>query len=341
MKIKKIPLLLSMLLLFAMMPIMAYAEDKPSFILTTSINEANVGDEVIFTVEGHSAKNVYGYELRLSYDPKMLEFRKASTAWEGFTVPPIVEDGSIIFAHSKVGNAVGENGDMHLATLRFEAIGKGDASVQLTRVKLVDNDGSSITSEPALISKLSISTTSYIDTAGHWAEESISRATEKGWVKGYPDGRFAPDKEVTRAEFITMLARALALTASSDQDHTFKDDAQIPQFAKAHVSQSVAAGLVKGYGDETFRPSQWITRSEITVMVMRAIGYEDEMEVSPALAYDDADQIPAWAYPAIAAGTEMGIVKGKGQNKFAPSSNSTRAEAVTLLLRIVDHIGTN
>lgn len=316
---------------------MAYAEDKPSFILSTSINNAKVGDEVVVTVDGHSAKNVYGYELRLSYDPKVLKFRQASTTWEGFTVPAIVEDGQIIFAHSKVGNVVGENGKMHYASLRFEAIDQGDSSVQLTRVKLVDDDGSSFTSEPGLISKVIISM-NYVDTEGHWAEESIRRATAKGWVKGYPDGRFAPDKEVTRAEFITMLSRALELTPSSNQAQTFKDDEHIPLFAKAHVSQSVAAGLVKGYSDETFRPSKWITRSEITVMVMRAIGYKDEMDVSPTITYDDAEQIPNWAYPAIAAATDMGIVKGKSKNKFAPISNSTRAEAVTLLLRIVDHI---
>jgi len=341
-KITKLPLLLSklllsVLLLFTMIPIMAHAEDKSSFTLSSSVSNAIVGDEVVVSVEGDSTKNVFGYELRLSYDPNILKFSQASTTWDGFTVPPIVEDGIIIFAHTKVGDTLGENGKMHFASLKFKAIGQGEALVQLTRVKLVDRDGSSITSEPALISKLSIST-NYIDTEGHWAEESINRATAKGWVKGYPDGRFAPDKEVTRAEFITMLSRALALTASTEGAHTFKDDAQIPPFAKAHVSQAVAAGLVRGYDDATFGPSQWINRFEMTVVIMRAIGYEDKMDSSSTLTYNDVDQIPDWAYPAIAAATDIGIAKGRGNNKFAPGGYSTRAEAVTLLLRIVDHI---
>ena len=160
-----------------------------------------------------------------------------------------------------------------------------------------------------------------------------------GWIKGYPDGTFAPNKEVTRAEFTTMLSRALALSSSSDQAQTFKDYEQIPQFAKSHISQAVAAGLVKGYEDATFRPSQWINRSEMTVMLMRVIGYEDNLKNSSStLAYDDADQVPEWAYPAIATATDLGIVEGRGKNKFAPDGYSTRAEAVTLILRIVDHI---
>lgn len=343
MKIQKFPLLLSklllsMLLLFTMMPIMANAEDKPSFSLSSSISNAKVGDEVVVTVEGHSAKNVFGYELRLSYNPKVLKFRQASTTWEGFTVPTIVEEDKIIFAHTKVGNAVGESGDVQFASLRFEAISQGDASVQLTRVKLVDRNSSSTTSEPGLFMKVAI-LGNYLDTKGHWAEENIARATAMGWIQGYSDGTFAPDKEVTRAEFTTMLSRALTLSSPSDSAQSFKDDEQIPEFAKSHVSQAVAAGLVKGYDDATFRPSQWINRSEMTVMLMRVIGYEDKMNNSgPTLAYDDADQVPEWAYPAIATATDMGLVKGRGKNKFAPGGYSTRAEAATLILRIVDHI---
>ena len=76
----------------------------------------------------------------------------------------------------------------------------------------------------------------------------------------------------------------------------------------------------------------------MTVVLMRAIGYEDTKDSSSTLTYDDVDQIPDWAYPAIAAATDIGIAKGRGNNKFVPGGYSTRAEAVTLLLRIVDHI---
>lgn len=323
---------------------MAYAEDKTTFSLSSSISKVKVGDEVVVTVEGHSVKDVYGYELRLSYDPKVLKFRQASTTWEGFTVPPIVENGKMTFAHTKVSNIKGESGHVRFASLRFEAIRQSDAAIQLTRVKLVDSIGGSTITEPGLLLKVNISMKNpinYLDIKGHWAEENIARATEMGWINGYPDGRFAPQNEVTRAQFTTMLSRALALSSPSspsDLAQTFKDHESIPEYAKSHVSQAAAAGLVRGYEDATFRPSRWITRSEITVMLMRVLGYEDKLDSSPPLAYDDTVQIPDWAYPAIATASDIGIVKGRGNNKFAPGGYTTRAESVTLILRILDRI---
>lgn len=343
MKIRILPLLLSMLLLIAILPTLASADadEKTAYSLSSSISHSKVGEEVVVAIESHNAKDVYGYELRLSYDPKSLKFRQATTAWEGFTVPPIVENGTIIFAHTKIGNAKGESGHVAFATLRFEAISQSDAGVELTRVKLVDSGGGSTTAEPGIVHKIDISNRDPVrfhDIQGHWAEDDIVRATEMGWVNGFPDGSFAPQNEVTRAQFTTMLSRALALSSSSDEARTFKDYELIPVYAESHVSNAAAAGLVKGYEDATFRPSQAITRSEITVMLMRALGYEDKMDPALPLAYDDADRIPDWAYPAIATASDLGIVKGRAHNQFAPDAYTTRAEAVTLILRLLDRI---
>ena len=343
MKIRILQLLLSALLLFAMLPTMAFAQDNPHFTMSSSTNLANVGDEVMITVEGHHLNDAYGYELRLSYDPSLMKFHQATTNWAGFTVPPIVENGRVIFAHTIVGNNKGENGQVRLASLRFEVIGEGDAAVELTRVKLVDSKGVSTTAEPSIVVDITnpipvIDRVYYQDTIGHWAEKEIARATEQGWVTGYPDGRFAPQEEVNRAQFTTMLARALELSDPMDQAPTFKDHDQIPEYAKAHVAQTMAAGLVKGYEDGTFRPSQRITRSEITVLVMRTLGYDDLRESSTPLAFADADQIPQWAFPAIAAASDIGIVQGRDNNRFAPTGYTTRAEAVTLILRLLDRL---
>lgn len=337
MKIRIMPLMLVMFLLFAMLPAMAYAEDKPTFSLSSSFSTVRVNDEVVVNVESTNARDVYGYELRLSYDPEVLAFQQASTLWSGFTVPPIVKNGEITFAHTKIGKNKGESGNVRFASLRFEAIGKGDTTIQLTRVKLVDSGGISTTAEPGLLLEIAIPSY-YLDIKGHWAEEDIVRATELGWINGYPDGRFGPQDKVTRAQFTTMLSRALTLSSQSEPAQTFKDHETIPVYAKPHVLKAAKAGLVKGYEDATFRPSRWITRSEITVMLMRVLGYEDKIDSIPPLAFDDADQVPAWAYTAIAIASDMGIAKGRGNNKFSPGGYTTRAEAVTLILRILDRI---
>ena len=332
-------LLLSMMLFLAGFPVWASAGDKPSFTIRSAAEHAGVGEEILITIDSPDAKDVYGYELRLSYDPQALTFLEAATPWDGFTVPPIVEDGNIIFAHTKIGRQKGESGPVRLADVRFKTTRPGDAPVRLTRAKLVDSELGSITVEPGAFVKISVSYPAYYtDTKGHWAEGDIARATGMGWIKGFPDGRFGPDQAITRAEFTTMLSRALALPSPTGQARIFKDHERIPEYAKSHVLRATAAGLAKGYDDGTFRPLERITNAELTVMLMRALGYDDRTDARTPLPYVDADQIPQWAYPAVAAATEQGIVKGKSGNRFAPGGHATRAEAVVLILRVLDRI---
>ena len=49
----------------------------------------------------------------------------------------------------------------------------------------------------------------FSDVSGHWAEELINSAAQKGWVTGYPDGTFKPDQYITRAEFVTLVNNVL------------------------------------------------------------------------------------------------------------------------------------
>ena len=60
----------------------------------------------------------------------------------------------------------------------------------------------------------------FTDIDGHWAANQINRAAEKGWISGYPDGTFGPDRYITRAEAVTMINRVLnRLPESADALH--------------------------------------------------------------------------------------------------------------------------
>ncbi|SDI62694.1 S-layer homology domain-containing protein [Paenibacillus naphthalenovorans] len=77
---------------------------------------------------------------------------------------------------------------------------------------------------------------SFKDIAGHWAESSIVQAVKRGYVDGYPDGNFLPNNKVSRAEFVKMLASALALdvgTASGNWDTPYVNAAQTAGIYKA------------------------------------------------------------------------------------------------------------
>lgn len=71
-------------------------------------------------------------------------------------------------------------------------------------------------------------------------------------------------------------------------------------------------------------------------MIVRAMGLEVNDHVTST--FDDADQIPVWAKPYIAAASEAGLIKGNGNGKFNPNAPITRAEAVTLILSMLHDV---
>lgn len=170
----------------------------------------------------------------------------------------------------------------------------------------------------------------FVDVTKHWAEASIQQAVALGFINGYPDGTFRPNAEITRAEFIVMLAKALKLQGRG-QAFNFSDQADIGQWATQAIAQAVEAGIINGYTDGTFRPNAKISRTEMVLMAVRALKLNAEV-VDQTSFKDDAD-IPQWAKASIEAAVKQGLVNGVGANRFAPNHTATRAESVMLLLK--------
>lgn len=171
------------------------------------------------------------------------------------------------------------------------------------------------------------------DIAGHWAEASIKQAVNDGIVNGYADGTFRPGKTVTRAEFTVMLMNALKPQGEGAQ-LAFKDAANIRAWAKKAVALAVGAGIMKGYEDGSFRPDAGITRAEMAAMVANALGHSADAQATTD--YSDDKVIPAWAKAGVAYAKQAGIAQGKGDNRFAPQDHASRAEAVTVILGMLE-----
>ncbi|MNO27134.1 Arabinogalactan endo-1,4-beta-galactosidase precursor [compost metagenome] len=170
----------------------------------------------------------------------------------------------------------------------------------------------------------------FSDIFGHWAEANIKRAVSEGIVKGYTDGTFKPNATVTRAEFAVMLMNALKPTGKG-VELGFKDS--IPVWAEQSIAQALEAKIIRGYEDGTFRPAASITRSELAVMITGAAGVE--FTTGSSTGFTDESQIPAWAKDAVAAAKKLGIVSGRNGSLFAPNETATRAEAVTILMNLL------
>ncbi|MCC3371969.1 polysaccharide lyase family 8 super-sandwich domain-containing protein [Cohnella sp. REN36] len=171
----------------------------------------------------------------------------------------------------------------------------------------------------------------FADIAGHWAEANILKAEKLGIITGYPDGSFRPDRTVTRAEFAVMLAKALKLQ-NEGAALSFKDADRIGQWARTAVAQAVRLGLIQGDTNGNFRPDALMKRSEMAVMLARALNLAPEAR---SAGFADDRDIPVWAVGAAAEMKKLGIMQGKGGNGFFPKDVATRAETVTVLLRML------
>ncbi|WP_214628404.1 S-layer homology domain-containing protein [Paenibacillus agaridevorans] len=171
------------------------------------------------------------------------------------------------------------------------------------------------------------------DTGNHWGRENIAQAVEQGIVSGYPDGSFRPDMPLTRMQFAIMLARSLKLDAALT-DLPFADGADVPTWAAGELGAALHAGILQGYNDGTLQPNRAINRAEMVAMLLRAYPLEDD-GTAPRSFADSAD-IPDWAREAVSLASAAGIIDGRKPNLFVPSGTATRAEAVTVVLRMLE-----
>jgi len=180
---------------------------------------------------------------------------------------------------------------------------------------------------------------SFADVKGHWAKSYVESMANKLIAQGYEDGSFGPDRSITRAEFATLVVRALGLSSKS-ATASFKDVKASDWYANA-VAVAAQAGIVKGYEDGTFQANKVITREELAAMVVRASAFAgtdlsiSASEVASALAaFSDADGI-VWANAEIASAAKAGIVNGFEDGTFGATKTATRAEASTMLQRFL------
>jgi len=151
-------------------------------------------------------------------------------------------------------------------------------------------------------------------------------------VNGYVNGMFKPNGVVTREEFVVMLMKALKPQIDAEK-LKFTDSVKIGIWAQQAVEQAVQLGIVKGYSDGSFRPDAEITRTEMAVMIVKALALK--VEDSAVTSFVDDAQIPNWAKGQVAALKNLSLVSGKGNNEFAPNDKATRAEAVTILMKMI------
>ena len=154
------------------------------------------------------------------------------------------------------------------------------------------------------------------------------------YIVGYPDGNVKPGSSITRAEVATIFFRLLTedvRTANSTQSNSLSDVSRGQWFNHA-ISTLSSMGIVKGNPDGTFDPDAPITRAEFAAIAAR---FDDKNTNTTSNFSDIASH---WAKDEIGVAANKGWINGYPDSTFRPDQYITRAEAMTLVNRVLNRL---
>lgn len=166
----------------------------------------------------------------------------------------------------------------------------------------------------------------FTDLEDHWALQEINKLIALGYMEGYPDGKFRPDKGITRAEFIKILTLAFKLEKKTGKVYSDTES----HWAKDYIAIANGYGIANGYSDTAFAPDEPLTREQMVVMIANALKLPLAVE-DPG--FKDMAVVSGWAKSAISAAKKNGIILGYPDKEFKPSAVTTRAEAVHVIVK--------
>lgn len=151
------------------------------------------------------------------------------------------------------------------------------------------------------------------------------------YMKGYPDGSFLPGKGVSRAEMAAILSRTMTLSNSPAGSTTTFADIPAGFWASADIATAVQQGWFQGTGNNRFQPQLAITRAEMAQLLTNVYGWTAAGSVASAF----SDVNGHWAEAAIHSAEAQGALAGYPDGTFRPNQPITRAEAVTLINKLL------
>lgn len=180
---------------------------------------------------------------------------------------------------------------------------------------------------------VSASAASFADVpSSHWAAGSISRCAELGFFKGESASAFGVGKPMTRAAFVTALCRFFGWDTDASVETPYADVNDSAWYAGA-VSAAYRAGAITTQRS-VFRPEDAITREEMAVMLVRALGYTTIAGLAKDHPFTDVTTNSGY----IAMAYDMGLVTGTTAATFSPDSPATREQAAVILMRLYDKL---
>ena len=169
-----------------------------------------------------------------------------------------------------------------------------------------------------------------------WFYASVKYAYENDLMKGISNTEFAPDSEVTRAMFVTVIYRM------ENEPQTGKcafTDVESGSYYESAVAWANENGIVSGISEDCFAPNEPITREQMAAIIYRYAAFKEyDITTSSNTSYTDNDNISDYAKDAVIWAAEKSVMTGNTDGSFAPKANTTRAQAASVFMRMVENL---
>lgn len=217
-----------------------------------------------------------------------------------------------------------------------------------------------------LLLNVSVSAAGFNDTKGHWAEQTINKLADRNIIDGVAPGVFAPDKEVTRAQYLKMIMEVTKMSVVpyrkgeclelnggewyADYLQSALDKGLVPssmitgfkQKVEYKVDENGTATESKVVYSGAFNGNLVITREEMAVLTQyiyqytRTILTNKPTDIKNVGSFNDEDKISSWAVTSVKLAAANGFIEGMDDGSFKPKNGATRAQAATIILRVLE-----
>lgn len=164
-------------------------------------------------------------------------------------------------------------------------------------------------------------------TSDHYS--SISQLVNRDIIKGYGDNTFRPNQIVTRGQAAKMIAKSMSLDTTNVKNPGFSDVSTKSEFYP-YIAALANKGIINGFMDNTFRPSEGLTRAQIAKILVN--GYQFEMASKVDNTFNDVNDKTSQAL-AIQTLLNLKITKGTTPVTYSPYSHVTRGQLSSLIIR--------
>lgn len=168
-----------------------------------------------------------------------------------------------------------------------------------------------------------------------WAEVAVNKLAEVGIVNGKGDKTFAPNDNITREEFVSIVVRAFELTKATEEIKF----ADVPADAWYYdaVKKGYNCGIITGKDDKTFGTGEFLTRQDMAIIISRAAEYSG-MELYTAdinKELTDMDDVADYAVLAVRKMVKAKVISGYEDGSFKPLNCTTRAQVAQVIYNVL------